>query len=134
MVQIITKATCKKGVVENADDIFHLTGGKGDSEGIIIVQGGTPIYLPNDIKDKQQTIEELVKLNEQVVELSKDLIKVIMPIANAMVTPIPAQTGLPTGLIAGFTGGADFQASINQIQSRLNQITRDCNDLKGNLV
>lgn len=133
MTVLIKKATCKQGVVEKADDIVVSTGAKSDSEGLVIIADKDAVYIPNDIEDRQKIIDELVELNKQTLELTKDLVKVITPIANAMVIPIPGQTGLPAGLIAGFTGGADFQTSINQIQSKLNQITSDCNNIKTNL-
>lgn len=134
MVQIITQATCKQGVVEKADDIIHLTGGKGDSQGVVIIQANNSVYIPNDIKDRQQTIDNLVKLNQQTIALCDDLVKVINPIAQAMIKPIPGQTGLPTGLIAGFQGGINFQSKVSDIKQQLNQLTKDCNKLKDNLA
>ena len=138
MTTIITKAVAKNGKVLNknnteADDITHLTGGKGESTGFIIIQKASSIYIPNDLADKEATIEQLIKLNQELIEVCTTLVSVITPIGTAMITPVPGQAGLPSGLIPGFSGHMEFQSNINNIKEKLEAINKDSNKLKEEL-
>lgn len=125
------------GLVDGAKDVKVLSGSTANSDGFTLIDQGIAVYIPKTIDDtkavidqQSKAIDEIVKIIDQITQVLSDIVAFTTPVGAAMIIGIPGQSGLPTGLIPGFTGGTTLETNLNNIKTQLNQIKTDTNQIK----
>ena len=135
MTSVITDATSTEGIVLGADDIKHLTNGQGESVGFVIIVNKTAIYIPNDLIDKQNTLDKINDTLDKVKDTLDKVVEVMQELStiatNASI-PVTGVDGMALPIVA--TAGAidpAFPANIlNPFSSSVDTLKDAIDDLK----